>query len=141
MKTIEFISHSEKETLTFTKTFVKTLKIPALIAFYGNLGAGKTVLTRGICKNLGFKGIVNSPTYTIVHEYPNNPPIFHLDLYRLENGSDLEDIGFSRILEENAVTLIEWAERLENQNNLTHLIFIEILSETERKIKIRYLKE
>ena len=84
---------SEQDTYNWALGFAKELKVGDKVALYGNLGAGKTVISRGICKGLGFEGTVCSPTYTILHEYPNNPPIFHFDLYRLEGGADLYEVG------------------------------------------------
>lgn len=129
-----FTSHSEQETFDWAVSFAKGLKPGDTIAFFGNLGAGKTASIRGICKGLGFNGTVCSPTYTIVHEYPNNPPIYHLDLYRLEGGTDLEEAGLSRFLEGDGVTLIEWSERLENGIGITYTVNINILNETDREI-------
>ncbi len=127
---------SEKESFLWAKTFAQSLKPGQTIAFFGNLGAGKTALIRGICESLGFKGTVCSPTYTVVHEYPGHTPIFHLDLYRLPNGADLEEIGIERILDGNGIAFIEWAERMENPTGITHFVQIDILSETNRKITV-----
>lgn len=137
MAPVEFISHSEEETLQWAEQFAKTLQPGDAIAFYGNLGAGKTLITRGICLGLNYTGSVCSPTYTILHEYPNEPPIFHLDLYRLETGSDLEEVGLSRCLSSQGITILEWAERLENRIGITHTVHIEILNESERKIIVQ----
>ncbi|MDR1760705.1 MAG: tRNA (adenosine(37)-N6)-threonylcarbamoyltransferase complex ATPase subunit type 1 TsaE [Fibrobacter sp.] len=133
----EVITCGEKETEDWAGAFARTLSPGAVIALSGNLGAGKTALSRGICKALGFRGQVSSPTYTIVHEYPNTPPIYHLDLYRLNSVSDLSEIGLDYYAFNQGITLIEWAERLENQETgITHFIRIEILSDNERKITV-----
>ncbi|NLG39266.1 MAG: tRNA (adenosine(37)-N6)-threonylcarbamoyltransferase complex ATPase subunit type 1 TsaE [Fibrobacter sp.] len=131
------IVQNENETLLWAEQFAKTLKPGAVVAISGNLGAGKTVISRGICKALGFKGIVCSPTYTIVHEYPNTPPLYHLDLYRLNYIQDLEEIGFDHLISGEGITLIEWPERLgENTLGITHWVNVLILSETQRKITV-----
>jgi ATPase, YjeE family len=78
------VFYSEDETFNWASEFGKSLQPGDRVALYGNLGAGKTVISRGVCKGLGYTGTVCSPTYTILHEYPNDPPIFHFDLYRLE---------------------------------------------------------
>lgn len=128
---------SEEQTYNWAVEFGKTLKPGDKVALYGNLGAGKTVISRGVCKGLGYEGTVCSPTYTILHEYPNNPPIFHFDLYRLDGGADLNEVGLDPDYLENGISLIEWPERLnENDAGITHVVKIEILSETEREIKI-----
>ena len=134
------IFKSEEETLAWAEEFGKSLKAGDMVALYGNLGAGKTVMSRGICKGLGFEGAVCSPTYTILHEYPNNPPLFHFDLYRLEGGADLYEVGLDPDYLERGISLIEWPERLEdNDPGLTHKIEIKILSETEREITVSSL--
>ena len=131
------IVQNETETLSWAEQFAKTLKQGSVVAISGNLGAGKTVISRGICKALGFKGTVCSPTYTIVHEYPNNPPLYHLDLYRLSHVEDLEEIGWDHFVTSEGITLIEWPERLgENTLGITHWIDVQILSENQRKITV-----
>jgi tRNA threonylcarbamoyladenosine biosynthesis protein TsaE len=130
-------THSEQETLDFAKGFAETLPRGAVVALYGTLGAGKTVISRGICAGLGFKGQVNSPTYTIVHEYPNKKmPLFHLDLYRLPPHADLEEIGIDYYMSQEGVTLIEWPERLDDTALVSHRIDIEVLDGDARKITV-----
>ena len=131
------IFKSEEETLAWAEEFGKSLKPGDMVALYGNLGAGKTVMSRGICKGLGFEGAVCSPTYTFLHEYPNEPAIFHFDLYRLEPGTELYEVGFDHDYLSRGVTLIEWPERLADDiGDITHKITIEILSETERQMTL-----
>ena len=131
------IFKSEEETLAWAEEFGKSLKAGDMVALYGNLGAGKTVMSRGICKGLGFDGAVCSPTYTILHEYPNDPTIFHFDLYRLEGGADLYEVGMDPDYLERGISLIEWPERLEGETgDITHKISIEIVSENERKVTL-----
>lgn len=128
---------SENDTYNWALQFAKELKVGDKVALYGNLGAGKTVISRGICKGLGFEGTVCSPTYTILHEYPNDPPIFHFDLYRLESGADLYEVGMDPDYLESGISLIEWPERLEgNDAGITHVVKIQIVSETEREITL-----
>lgn len=128
---------SEETTYAWAVEFGKSLKPGDKVALFGNLGAGKTVISRGVCKGLGFEGAVCSPTYTILHEYPNNPPIFHFDLYRLEGGADLNEVGLDPDYLEQGVSLIEWPERLEeNDPGITYVIRIDILNETEREIHL-----
>lgn len=128
---------SEEETLKWAEEFGKTLKPGDVVAMYGNLGAGKTVMSRGICKALGFQGSVCSPTYTILHEYPNEPAIFHFDLYRLEPGADIYEVGLDPDYLSRGISLIEWPERLEEQTqDFTHIIRIEIVSENEREVTL-----
>lgn len=108
----ECTTRSEAETLTWAEAFAAKLKRGDVLALHGNLGAGKTVMSRGICRGLGFQGGVHSPSYALVHEYPNDPPIYHLDLYRLGPHADLDEIGVEHYSFSEGITLIEWPERL-----------------------------
>ncbi len=130
-------TRSEKETLEWAKDFARTLEKGSVVALYGTLGAGKTVVSRGICAGLGFAGQVNSPTYTIVHEYPNpTMPIFHLDLYRLPPHADLGEIGVDYYMSQKGVTLIEWPERLDDTSSITHRLTISVKSGDDRTITV-----
>jgi len=132
---LSVLTNSEEETQQWAEQFALTLKRGDVVALYGNLGAGKTVVSRGISKGLGFKGGVHSPSYALVHEYPNAIPIFHLDLYRLGPHADLHEIGVEHYAFANGITLIEWPERLEHQNiGMTWSIHIEHLQGDQRKI-------
>ena len=130
-------SHSESQTTLWALTFAKSLKPGDVVALEGDLGAGKTTICKGICKGLGFEGMVNSPSYSIVHEYPNNPPIYHLDLYRLKNTNDLYDIGIELFTFSKGITLIEWPQMAGDfPLNITYHIKIKIIDENERKISV-----
>jgi tRNA threonylcarbamoyladenosine biosynthesis protein TsaE len=83
-----------------------------LVALVGDLGAGKTTLTRAIAEGLGISDPVTSPTFTLIHEYRGDIPLFHLDPYRLERPEELLDLGFEEYLERDGVTVVEWAQRL-----------------------------
>ncbi len=82
-----------------------------VICLQGELGAGKTIFTQGIAQGLGVAGLVNSPTFNLVSEYMGRIPLFHMDLYRLDNPEMLFDIGFEEYVSGNGVTVIEWAEK------------------------------
>jgi tRNA threonylcarbamoyladenosine biosynthesis protein TsaE len=132
-------SSSEAQTEAWAFSFAESLKLGNVVALDGDLGAGKTTICKGICKGLGFNGTVNSPSYSIIHEYPNKPPIYHVDLYRLKKPSDLQDIGlelftFSKI---HGITLIEWPQLAGDfPLNITHKIDIKVISENEREITV-----
>ena len=81
------------------------------MAFYGDLGAGKTTMIKGVADGLGVGEVVKSPSFVIVTEYAGRLPVYHIDLYRLNDGSDFESIGLDSYLEGDGVCLIEWAER------------------------------
>ena len=135
------ISHSPEETQDIGKDFSKTLKPGSITAFYGELGSGKTQLIKGICKGLGVKEIVNSPTFIIVNEYtsPLLGKICHFDLFRIKSPGELIDIGFDDYLNSNAILLIEWPELIENilpaEINKIYISHRDPI-ENEREIKI-----
>jgi len=134
---LPFQSESEESTLAWGRALAETLKPGDSLALQGNLGAGKTVLTRGICLGLGFQGAVHSPSYALVHEYPHDLPIYHMDLYRLPEGADFEEIGVEHYSLSEGIALIEWPERLESLDvGITHHIKIEHLDEEKRLIVV-----
>ena len=90
---------------------MKSLTAPAFVALYGDLGAGKTALVRGMGAALGTLE-VRSPTFTIVHEYETKPKLLHFDAYRLADAEELYAIGFADYLSQDAVCVLEWAERV-----------------------------
>jgi tRNA threonylcarbamoyladenosine biosynthesis protein TsaE len=105
----------------------------------GEMGAGKTTLIKTILRILGVKDTISSPTFSLVNTYelPNHKPIFHADLYRVENEEELYDIGFDEYLESNSLIFIEWSERMTSLLNPKAMkITIEITSQNQRKLSI-----
>jgi tRNA threonylcarbamoyladenosine biosynthesis protein TsaE len=135
-----FQSNSEAETLSWGQILASTLKPGDCLALHGNLGAGKTALCRGICTGLGFEGHVHSPSYALVHEYPNTPPLFHLDLYRLNTSADLLEIGVEHYAMSQGITMIEWPERLQDHSIVTHEITLKHTGEHGRLISLTLLR-
>ncbi len=88
------------------------LKSGDLVAMNGDLGSGKTTMTRALARGMGLAGPVSSPTFALVQEYRGTVPLFHFDPYRLETLDDMVDIGFEEYLERNGVIVVEWAERI-----------------------------
>ena len=137
------VTNSPDETLAFGRSFAGRLGVGDCVAMIGGLGAGKTVLVRGIAEGLGLDDtrLVSSPTYVLVQEYPGAAPIFHLDLYRMGDPlAELADLGLEEMLEEG-VTLIEWADRATDA--LPHNrweITIEITAESSRRFTITHLE-
>jgi len=130
-------TNSESQTESWAFSFAKSLKAGDVVALKGGLGAGKTAICRGVCKGLGFEGTVNSPSYAIVHEYQNEPPIYHLDLYRIKNAKDLYDIGIEIFTFSKGITLIEWPQMAGDfPLNITHKIEIDIISDDEREMSV-----
>ncbi len=138
----ELISKSEKETQDFAKEFVKTLRRGSVIAFEGDLGAGKTAFTRGLAEGLGCRDSVSSPTFAIVNEYDGDIPLFHFDMYRIETFSELYSIGFFEYLERGGICAIEWSENIYSAlPDDAIFVSIEKISENERKITVTEGKE
>ena len=109
---MQYISHSPLETETIGAALGKIIPAGTVIAYRGDLGAGKTAFTRGLARGLGCRGRVTSPTFTIVNEYRGTTPLFHFDMYRLEDEEALFDIGWEDYLERGGVCAVEWSENV-----------------------------
>ena len=110
---MEFITNSPIETEKVGEALGKRLQPGTILAYEGDLGAGKTASTRGLARGLGAKEQVTSPTYTIVNEYlSGRMPLFHFDMYRLASADDLWDIGWEDYLERGGVCAVEWSENV-----------------------------
>lgn len=110
---MQFISDSELQTEEYGRMLGLSVKCGQIICLDGNLGAGKTHFTKGIAKALGIGDVITSPTFTIVNEYRSNGILLlHFDLYRLESYDDLENIGFDEYMDQNAISVIEWSEKI-----------------------------
>ena len=110
---MELLSHSPEETEDIGARLAETLKPGAVVAFTGDLGAGKTAFTRGLARGLGIPDRVTSPTFTIVNEYEGGRlPLFHFDMYRLGSADELFDIGWEDYLARGGVCAVEWSENI-----------------------------
>lgn len=109
---MEFYTASEAETERLGKQLGEKLSPGTVIAYEGDLGAGKTAFTRGLARGLGVTERVTSPTYTIVNEYEGRVPLFHFDMYRLGSSEDLFDIGWEDYLTRGGVIAVEWSSRV-----------------------------
>lgn len=111
---MEFITNSPEETEKIGTAIGKIIPAGTVLAYRGDLGAGKTAFTRGLARGLGFTEAVTSPTYTIVNEYLGGRlPLFHFDMYRLSSADDLFDIGWEDYLDRGGVCAVEWSEHAE----------------------------
>lgn len=110
--TKQFVFETEEETLAFGKRLGGAVEGGTFIALHGNLGAGKTVLVRGVASYFGIDH-VSSPTFTIVQEYDTEPELLHFDVYRLSDADELYAIGFEDYLARNGIIIMEWAELVE----------------------------
>ena len=134
---MEFITHSPEETEAVGATLGKRLCAGAVIAYQGDLGAGKTAFTRGVACGLGAKESVTSPTYTIVNEYLSGKyPLFHFDMYRLASSDDLFDIGWEDYLDRGGICAVEWSENVADAMENAIIVTIEKLGEESRRITI-----
>ena len=112
---MQITTHSADETQALGQKLAKRLLPGDVIAYFGDLGAGKTALTRGIAQGLGVTDLVTSPTYTIVNEYlTGRIPLFHFDMYRLGSSDELFDIGWEDYLARGGVCAVEWSENVED---------------------------
>jgi len=134
------ISTSETQTFQIGKELAGSMPLPAHILLYGDLGAGKTALTRGLAAGFGLEDVdeVASPTFTLINEYRGRVKIYHIDLYRIETGC-LDGLGLDEIFEDpNAAVVIEWAERLGDFPAPGAVqVFLEYLDEGSRSIEIK----
>ena len=134
---MEFITHSPEETERVGAALGRVIPAGTVIAYEGDLGAGKTAFTRGLSRGLGCAEQVTSPTYTIVNEYLSGRcPLFHFDMYRLRSADDLWDIGWEDYLERGGVCAVEWSENVEDAMENAICICIEKISDESRRITI-----
>ena len=134
---MEFITNSPVETEAVGEKLAKVLTPGTVIAYQGDLGAGKTAFTRGLARGLGCNEQVTSPTYTIVNEYLSGKmPLFHFDMYRLHSADDLFDIGWDDYLERGGVCAVEWSENVDDALENPITVTIEKLGEDARRITI-----
>ena len=134
---MQYHTNSPAETEAIGAALGKVLKPSTVIAYRGDLGAGKTAFTRGLARGLGSCEMVTSPTYTIVNEYLGGRiPLFHFDMYRLTCSDDLFDIGWDDYLERGGVCAVEWSENVADAMEDPICITIEKLGEDSRRITI-----
>ena len=141
---LTFRTSNEDETVTLGVTLARVLRPGDVVALDGELGAGKTRLVRGIAEGIGADpGMVASPTYVVVHEYPNRdllgPPLVHVDAYRLQGPEDLDSLGWDLVMDGTGVVVVEWAERiaaaLAQEPSLARVL-IERIGENDRRLTL-----
>ena len=132
-----YTTHSPTETEALGAALGRILPAGTVIAYRGDLGAGKTAFTRGLARGLGYADPVTSPTYTIVNEYLGGRlPLFHFDMYRLRSSEDLWDIGWEDYLDRGGVCAVEWSENVEDALEDALTVTIEKLGEDSRRITV-----
>jgi len=135
----EIITHNSEETIHWGREFAKRLKPPVLILLTGDLGTGKTSLTKGIVSGLGAakEDDVTSPTFTLVHVYGKPPKVYHADLYRIENFHDFETLGLEDVFSTPSIAIVEWSERFPLQSPWPQIrIRLEHLGGDARRIAV-----
>ena len=134
---MEFITNSPEETEKVGQALGRVLIPGTVLAYTGDLGAGKTAFTRGLARGLGAAEQVTSPTYTVVNEYLSGRiPLFHFDMYRLRSAEDLWDIGWEDYLDRGGVCAVEWSENVEEAMDGAIRVCIEKTGEETRRIII-----
>ena len=132
-----FLTNSPLETEAVGAALAQILTPGTILAYRGDLGAGKTAFTRGLARGLGCKDLVTSPTYTIVNEYLGGRlPLFHFDMYRLHSSDDLWDIGWEDYLDRGGICAVEWSENVADAMEGAIIVTIEKLDEDVRRITI-----
>lgn len=131
----EFCTDSPEQTEALGAALGRVIPPGTVLAYRGDLGAGKTAFTRGLARGLGYQEPVTSPTYTIVNEYIGGRlPLFHFDMYRLGSSEDLWDIGWEDYLERGGVCAVEWSENVSDALEGALTVSIEKLGDTRRNI-------
>jgi tRNA threonylcarbamoyladenosine biosynthesis protein TsaE len=131
----KFLTKSAEETVALGEKIGAFLVPNDVVGLFGPLGAGKTTLIQGIAKGLAVKDYVTSPTFIIINEYQGRFPLYHIDLYRLEENKEVEELGIEEYFYKGGICVIEWAEKLaELLPKHTETIELKIISEKEREI-------
>ena len=134
---MEYMTNAPDETEALGEKLGKLLRPGTVLAYLGDLGAGKTAFTRGLARGLGCRETVTSPTYTIVNEYLGGRlPLFHFDMYRLASSDDLWDIGWEDYLDRQGVCAVEWSENVPEAMAGALTVRIEKLGDSVRRITI-----
>ncbi|MQR93647.1 tRNA (adenosine(37)-N6)-threonylcarbamoyltransferase complex ATPase subunit type 1 TsaE [Fictibacillus phosphorivorans] len=136
MSTYQYETKSAEETMSFAEKLGSLLQKGDVLTLAGDLGAGKTTFTKGLAKGLGVTRTVNSPTFTIIKEYSGRLPLYHMDVYRLEDSD--EDLGFEEYFSGDGVCVVEWAVFIEDYLPEERLeLVISHKGDDEREIQLR----
>ncbi len=135
---LDIVSHSEKQTLTLATRLAPHLRRPDVVILSGELGSGKTLFVRGLALALKIdEQLVHSPSFTMVNEYPGRYPLFHFDLYRLTDPSELYELGWDDYLQREGLVVIEWGEKAGDLiPDVYYRICFTIVGEYRRRISV-----
>ena len=138
MKSIDVLSKNTEQTIALGERLARNLRKGDIICLEGDLGAGKTTFIKGVAKGLKIASEkVNSPTFVLMNAYQGRLPLYHFDLYRLENTGEIGAIGYEEFLYGDGVSVIEWAERLGTLTPKEYLrVELKHKGENERSIKV-----
>ncbi len=135
---MEFVANNLEETRNFAKQFASDLKAGDVVLLTGDLGAGKTTLVKAIAKELGYDGLVTSPTFTLLNQYSGKLPIYHFDMYRLKSTAEAIESGLDEVLKQSdGVCFVEWPQKVASilpEKNI--MLDISILGDNARKFKV-----
>lgn len=137
-KTETIISSSPKETLSLARRLAEGLRPGCVLALIGPLGSGKTLFVKGLARGLGLSArVATSPTFTIIHEYDGQCPLFHVDLYRLDDPREVAELGLEEYFDREGVVALEWSEKAQGQlPDRTITVQLDILGPRQRMITI-----
>jgi tRNA threonylcarbamoyladenosine biosynthesis protein TsaE len=133
---------SEEETIALGERLAADLPHHGVVLLIGNLGTGKTTITKGIARGRGAAepDEVSSPTFTLIHEYGSPTAVYHIDLYRLDEPREVATLGLDELFDRDALVLIEWGERFPELMPATRTeIHLRSIGENEREIEVRQL--
>jgi tRNA threonylcarbamoyladenosine biosynthesis protein TsaE len=136
---INLISESAGDTQKIGKIIGENLRQGDIVALIGELGSGKTCITKGIARGVGVPDEyqITSPSFTLINEYPGRTTLYHVDTYRLSGSRDLEEMGYEEYFYGNGITVIEWAEKIkEILPEKSFYIYLRYLDKNKREIKI-----
>jgi len=139
-KRLQFTTRSVEDTQALGRQMGADIRTGCLMALNGDLGSGKTTFVQGLAKGLDVPGsyVVTSPTFTLINEYPGRRQLFHVDLYRIADVEELENIGFFDLLSGEGVVAVEWADRVAQELPEDRIdIGFQVVDDVRRKLKIR----
>ena len=131
-------SNSSEETFKYGKYLAKLLQPGDIIALSGELGAGKTVFTKGLAAGLGIEDSITSPTFTIIKEYKGRMPLYHFDVYRIES-DDLDDLGYDNYFYSKGLSVVEWSEKIADKLPADYLAIKITYGSNEQERKLEFM--
>ncbi len=139
---LDIVSHSEKQTLALATRLAPYLRRPDVVVLSGELGSGKTLFVHGLASALEIdEQLIHSPSFTMVNEYPSRYPLFHFDLYRLTDPSELYELGWDDYLQREGLVVVEWGEKAGDLiPDVYYRICFTIVGEHRRRISVSLVK-